>query len=67
MDRVLVSSAVDCGIEILKMGIYCFSAKHTPLSSRAKTVWLGIRIMCPIEACWCSAMRTSLSLHQNVA
>jgi hypothetical protein len=36
-----------------KSGICCFSAKHTPLrSKKAKTGWLGIRIMCPSAELW---------------
>jgi hypothetical protein len=48
---VLVSSAVDCLFEPLFVstknyiiGNSCFSAKHAAL--RAKTCWLGIRIIC---------------------
>ena len=33
-----------------KIGICCLSAKHTALKKRAKTGWLGIRIMCPSGA-----------------
>ena len=51
---VLASSAVDRGFERrsgqtknYKSGICCFSAKHAALGERAKSGWLGIRIMCP--------------------
>ena len=54
MVSVLASSAVDHGFEPClgqtkdyKIGICCFSAKHTALRRRAKT---GIRIMCPSGA-----------------
>jgi len=53
MISVLASSAVDHGFESrsgqtknYKIGICCFSAKHAALKRRAKTGWLGIRIMC---------------------
>ena len=56
MVSVFVSSAVDRWFESLsgqtkdyKIGMCCFSAKHTALQ-RAKTGWLGIRIMCPSGA-----------------
>ena len=56
--RVMVSmlalNVVDRGFESqsgqtkdYKIGICCFSAKHAAL--RAKTGWLGIRIMCRVE------------------
>jgi hypothetical protein len=52
MVRVLASSVVDrgfdprsCQTKDYKIGICCFSAKHSALR-RAKTGWLGIRIMC---------------------
>ena len=52
MVSMLASSAVDRGFEPrlgktkdYKIGICCFSAKHA--GERAKTVWFGIRIMCP--------------------
>ena len=54
MVSVLASIAVDRGFEPrsgqtkdYEIGICCFSAKHTVLGERAKTDWLGIRIMCP--------------------
>ena len=57
MVSVLASSAVDRGSEPqsgqtkeYKIVICCFTAKHAALRSkrvRAKTGWLGIRIMCP--------------------
>jgi hypothetical protein len=57
MVSVLTSSAVDRGFEPrlgltkhYKIGICCFSDKHTALRKRAKTGWLGIRIMCPSGA-----------------
>ena len=50
---VLTSSAVDRGFETrsvptkdYKIGICCFSFKHTTLRRKSKTGWLGIRIMC---------------------
>ena len=50
--HVITSSAVDCGFEPgsdqtkdYKIGICCFSAKQH-WGERAKTSWLGIRIMC---------------------
>jgi hypothetical protein len=55
MVSVLALSVVDRGFEPwlgqtkdYKIGICCFSAKH--LGERAKTGWLGIRIMCPSGA-----------------
>jgi hypothetical protein len=52
MVSLLAISAVDRGFESrlgqtkdYKIGICCFSAKHTTL--RTKTGWFGIRIMCP--------------------
>ena len=51
MVRVLVSSAVDRGFESRsghkdhKIGICCFSAKHTALREGAKTGWLRIKII----------------------
>jgi hypothetical protein len=33
-----------------KIGICCFSAKHTVLRRKSKTGWLGIRLKCPNEA-----------------
>ena len=52
MISVLASNAVDHGFESrsgqtkdYKIGICCFSAKHAALKRRAKTGWLGIRIM----------------------
>ena len=55
MVGVLASSVVDGGFEPrsgqtkdYKIGICCFSARHAALlGERAKTGWLGIRIMCP--------------------
>jgi len=46
---VLALIAVDRGFEpkTCKIGICYFSAKHAALKKRAKTGWLGIRIMCP--------------------
>jgi hypothetical protein len=38
-----------------KIDICCFSAKHAALKERAKTGWLGIRIMCPSGATCLSA------------
>ena len=40
-----------------KIGICCFSAKHAAfnLGERAKTGWLGIRIMCPSGATYLPA------------
>ena len=53
----LQSSAVDRGFEPLlgqtedyKIGICCFSAKHTAMMRKIKTGWLGIRIICPSES-----------------
>ena len=53
MVSVLTSSAVDRGFETrsvptkdYKIGICCFSFKHTTLRRKSKTGWLGIRIMC---------------------
>ena len=47
-----VMSVVDRGFESwsvqtkdFKIGICCFSAKHAALGERAKTGWLGIRIL----------------------
>ena len=64
MVSVLVSSAVDRGFEPrsgqtreYKIGICCFSAKHTALRRKSKTGWLGIRIMCPSGATCPSADR----------
>jgi hypothetical protein len=52
MVSVIISSVVDPSLEPLsgqtkdyKMCICCFSAHN--LRERAKTGWLGIRIMCP--------------------
>ena len=52
MVSVLASTAVGRGLESrsgqtkdYKIGICCFSTKHAALR-RAKTGWLGIRIMC---------------------
>ena len=60
MVTVFSSGAVDRGFEPrlgqakdYKSGICCFSTKHAAL--RAKTAWLGIRIMCPSEATCLSA------------
>jgi hypothetical protein len=57
MVSVLALSMVDRGFEhrsvqtkYFKIGICYFSAKHTALRERAKTGWLGIRIMCPSGA-----------------
>jgi hypothetical protein len=57
MVSVLAASAEDRGIEPRlgqtkenKIGICYFSAKHAALRERAKTGWLGIRIMCPSGA-----------------
>jgi hypothetical protein len=60
MVRLLALSAVDCVFKPrpcqtkdYEIGICCFSAKHAALRrerERAKTGWLGIRIMCPIGA-----------------
>ena len=56
MISVLPSSAVDRGFEPrsdqtkdYKIGICFFSAKHAGLrkTSKFKTGWLGIRILCP--------------------
>jgi hypothetical protein len=62
MVSVLTSSAVDRGFEtrsgqtkIYEIGIWCFSGKHAALRKRAKTGWLGIRIMCPTGATCLSA------------
>jgi hypothetical protein len=64
MVSVLASSAVDRGFEpwLVKtkdyeIGICCFSAKHAAfnLGERAKTGWLGIRIMCPSGATYLPA------------
>jgi len=33
-----------------EIGVYFLSAKHAALRERAKTGWLGIRIMCPSGA-----------------
>jgi hypothetical protein len=53
MVSVLTSSTVDCGYEPrssqtkdYEIGICCFSARHAALGEKAKTGWLGIRIMC---------------------
>jgi hypothetical protein len=53
MVSMLASSAVDHGLKLRsgktknhKIGICCFSAKHTALRRKRKTCWLGIRIMC---------------------
>ena len=60
MVSVPSSSVVDRGFEPrlgktkdYKIGICCFSAKHE--GERAKTGWLGIRIMCPSGATCLSA------------
>ena len=62
MVSVLASSAVDMGFEPrsdqskdFEIGICCFSAKLAALRERAKTGWLGIRIMCPSGATCLSA------------
>jgi hypothetical protein len=54
MVSVLTSSVVDRGFEpgsgqTKDYKMCCFSAKHTALiyGERAKTGWLGVRIMCP--------------------
>ena len=54
MVSLLASSPIDCGFETrsgqtkdYKNGICCLFAKHAALRERAKTGWLGIRIMCP--------------------
>jgi len=55
MVSVPVGSAVDHGLEHrlsqtkdYNIGICCFSPKHAALQGvRAKTGWLGIKIMCP--------------------
>ena len=51
MVRVISSRVVGCGLEHrsgqtkdYKIGIYCFSAKHSGV--RTKIGWLRIRIMC---------------------
>ena len=53
MVSLLSSSTVDDGFQFrqhqtkdYKIGICCFSAKHAALAVRAKTGWLGIRILC---------------------
>ena len=53
MVSVLTTSAVDRGFkprsgqtQEYKIGICCFCAKNAALGERAKTGWLGIRIMC---------------------
>jgi hypothetical protein len=64
MVSVLTSSAVDRRFELRSgqtkdytIGMCCFSAKHAALrlGVRAKTGWLGIRIMCPGEAIYLPA------------
>ena len=57
MVRALASSTVDRGFKPrwgqtkdYKIGICCFSAKHTALRRKTKTGWLGIRIICLIGA-----------------
>ena len=58
MFSVLASSAVDRGFEPqsgqtkdYEIVFCCFSAKHAALRrEKAKTGWLGIRIMCPSGA-----------------
>ena len=66
----MITSAVDCGFEPQLVGLkpdykirICgFSAKYAELRIRAKTGWLGIRIMCPSGAtclpadCWFSEL-----------
>jgi hypothetical protein len=37
---------IACQTKDYKIGICCFSAKHTPLRRMGKTGWIGIRIMC---------------------
>jgi len=47
MVSVLTSNVVERGqIKDNKIGICCFSATHA--AERAKTGWLGIRLMCQI-------------------
>ena len=62
MVSVLASSAIDrgfdrrsCQTKDYEIGICCFSAKHAVLGERAKTGWLGNRIMCPSGATCLSA------------
>jgi hypothetical protein len=57
MVSVLALSVVNRGLERqsgqtenYKICIFCFSAKHHHSEERAKTGWLGIRIMCPSGA-----------------
>jgi len=56
MVNVLASSAVDCEFEPpgqtkdYEIDICCLSARYAALGKRAKTAWLGIRIMCPSGA-----------------
>ena len=53
MVRVLISSAIDCGLEPqlgqtkdYEIGICFFSTKHATLGERTKTDWIKILIMC---------------------
>jgi hypothetical protein len=62
MVSMLASSAVDRGFEPRSsqtkdyyIGICCISARLAALRERAKTGWLGIRIMCPSRATCVSA------------
>ena len=57
MISVPASSAVDRGFEPrsgqtkdYKIGICCFQLRTQHLGERAKTGWLGIRIICPSGA-----------------
>ena len=69
MVSVLASSAVNRGFEPrsgqtknYEIGICCFSLSAQHEGERAKTGWLGIRIMCPNGAtclpanCWFSEL-----------
>jgi hypothetical protein len=64
MVNVLASSAIDRGFKPrsgqtkeYKIGICCFSTKHTTLSRKYKDWLVGIRIMCPSLATCLSADR----------
>ena len=80
MVSVLVSSAVDRGFEPrsvqtkdYKIGMCCFSDKHTALRRKSKTGRLGIRIMClsgatylPTDCCF-SELSKYVTISKHLA
>ena len=46
-DRSWFRPPIGSNQRFYEIGICCFSAKHAALREKSKTVWLGIRLMCP--------------------